>query len=188
MALIAKRIADIFTDVRLTLQDQQKTRWDDQELYSYLDQAVRNIALVTKSILVKDLIHVADPTLPQTTTDYTLSMEAIEFYKIHAEQKSDVIDARTVRFEDNKEEQVVVEYYAFPPRIIYGATTEISLEEDEYDTIKYFLLYRAYQKEASTENIQKAQYFMGQYFAGISAKTVRWHGLYDIKTSRTEYL
>ena len=192
---MTRRIDDILTDIRDTLQDKQKSRWTDQELYRYLDQAMRNVALATKYNKIKHTIHVNDPLNPSpTTTDYALPYEAIEFYKISNADSSlgelqpyELVDAKTIRFPENVEQMVLVEYYAFPARINYGATTEINVDEDLHDAIRFFVLYRAYQKEASTENIQKAQYFKGEYANTIAMHSTRWHGKFDVETSRKDY-
>ena len=186
--LIKKRVADILIETRDLLQDQQKTRYTDQELYRYLDQAVRNIALATRYNRVKQTIHVADPLInPLPTNPYQLDQEAIEFYKVDSQQPHDVIDARTIVFPENKDELVEVEYYAFPDRIVYGVTLELFLDEDIYDALKYFMAYRSYEKEASTENIGKAQYFKGQYSELLSTNLTRWHGDFEVQTSRQDF-
>ena len=187
MALIVKKIADIFTEVKDSLQDQQGTRWTEQELFRYLDQAVRNVALATRYNKITDKIHVADPLQAGLTDSFTLSLEAIEFYKVESKQPYEIVDARTIKFPENTEEEITVEYYAFPPRVIYGAMTELSLDEDLYDAVKFFILYRAYQKEASTENIQKATYFKSEYSGQITLNLARWHSKFDVASSRTEY-
>jgi hypothetical protein len=161
MALRSKRVAEILADIRDTLQDQQKARWTDQELYKYLDQGMRNVALATRYNLITETIHVGDPMSPHSTTDYELPLEAIEFKNITCKQPYEILNSRTLRFPENKDESVEVEYYAFPDRIYYGATTDLFLDEDLYDALVYYVLYKAYQKEASTENIQKKHKIKG---------------------------
>ena len=185
MALLIKQIPELFTEVRDLLQDQQKTRWTDQELYRYLDQAVRNIAISTKYNLIKQTITVS-PTAQNPTT-YTLDFEAIEFYKIDSEQPYEILDANTIRFPEAKDEEVKVEYYAYPKRIVYGATTSLMLDEDMIDAAVFFIGYRAYQKEASVENINKANYFRDEYSTRLSANLTRWHGKFEVKSSRTDF-
>ena len=187
MALIVKKVTDLFIEVRDTLQDQQQSRWSNQELYRYLDQAMRNIALATKYKLETDTINVGDPLAIIPTTDYNLKYEAIEFYKIDTEQPYEILDARTIRFPKNEEGTAVVEYYAFPDRINYGTTLEISVDEDMVDAIRYFILFRAYQKEASTENLRKADYFKGGYSEQIAQNSTRWHGKIHTELSRKDY-
>jgi len=188
MALIVKKIADILTEVRDTLQDQQQSRWSEQELFRYVDQAVRNVALTTRYNKINHTIHVADPLQPGITDTFELPYEAIEFYNIESEQPYEIMDARTIKFPDNEEEEVIVEYYAFPKRVVYGAVVDLEMDEDLYDALKFFILYRSYQKEASTENIQKAQYFKGEYSSALSLHLTRWHGKFEVKSTRTEFL
>lgn len=192
---MTRRIDDILTDIRDTLQDKQKSRWTDQELYRYLDQALRNVAMATRYNKIKHMIYVNEPDVPTPpTTDYKLPYEAIEFYKIYNAESSlgeiqpyEILDASTIRFPENKEQKIMVEYYAFPARINYGAATEINVDEDLFDAIRFFILYRAYQKEASTENIQKAQYFKGEYANTLAMHETRWHGKFNVETSRKDY-
>ena len=186
MALIPKRISDLFIEVRDTLQDQQKSRWNDQELFRYLDQGNRDITLNTRKNHTKDTIFVADPALPQQTTEYNLSKEAIEFYEITSEQPYEVKDARTIVFPENKEEYVKIEYYAFPDRIIYGNTQEILLDEDLYDAIRYYIIFKCYQKEDNAESFQKSQYFKSEYGTQLQKHLTRWN-TFDTTTSRTDF-
>jgi len=181
MALITKRIADLLTEVRDILQDQQKTRYTDQELFRYLDQGLRNVALATKYLKQVDMFHVK----PDTT--FTLTLEAIEFYKITSQQPHEVLDARTVTFPAGEDEDVKIEYYAFPPRIIYGGTVTLELDEDIYDMLRYYIAYRAYEKEASTENLNKAQYFKNEFATLLAMNGQRGHSTFEVTTSRKDY-
>ena len=187
MALILKKVTDILTEVRDTLQDQQQSRWTEQELFRYLDQGVRNIAVATRYNKVTDKLKVNDSLSAYPTNSLTLTQEAIEFYKITANQPHEIIDARTILFPDNTEEEVEIEYYAYPPRVVYGAATELLLDEDLYDAVRYFILYRAYQKEASAENISKAQYFKGEYGNILTMNATRWHGKFEVESTRTAF-
>ncbi len=182
MALIKKGIASIFTELRDTLQDQQQSRWSEQELSRYLDQAVRNVAISTKYNKITQNFSV-----DETNTTFTLAQEVIDFHSIDAVQSHVIEDARTVSFPDGKIEEVTVDYYAYPDRIVYGNTTELELEEDIYDMIRFYMLYRAYQKEASTENVKKAQYFYSEYQREVSQNATRWHSKIDVSTSRTDF-
>ena len=191
MALIPKKIDYILAEMRDTLQDQQASRWTQRELYRYLDQALRHIALATKYNKIKHTIKTGDV----NTDTYTLPYEAIEFYSItpkeaetEAPQPHIILDANTIQFPENRDAEVVVEYYAFPKRIVYGVDSEMLLDEDLFDALKYYVLYRAYEKEASVENIQKAQYFMGQYQGILAMHLTRWHGKFEVISSRTAFL
>ncbi len=175
-------ITDLFTQIRDTLQDKQKERWTDQELFRYLDQANRSIAVATKFNKIKETINVVEG-----TTEYPLKAEVIDFYSVGTIQEYELTDAKTITFPNPKDQSVPIEYYAYTPRVYFGATTELEFEEDLYDAIRYFILYRCYQKEASTENIQKAQYFKGEYANVIQSNLTRWHGTFGNETSRQEY-
>ena len=182
--LIKKMVADILTETRDILQDQQQSRYTNQELYRYLDQAVRNVALSTRFNVITQKIHVG---LPLSTDTYTLDQEAIEFLKKECKQPYEIIDANTIKFPDNKDEEIKIVYYAFPKRVVYGVTLELYFDEDIYDMLKYFIAYRCYEKEASTEDIGKAQYFKGQYQELISLNATRWHGKTEVELYKKDF-
>jgi len=183
MSLLPKNISDIIVEVRDTLQDQQKNRWTDQELYRYLDQGMRDIALRTRYDLNTQIINVVSG-----TTDYSFDKECMELYKHSSAQTIEQVDSTTLRFEDSAEEEVTIEYYAFPARIVYGVDTALSLDEDLYDALKYYILYRGYEKEESTENLQKAIYFKNEYREYLSHHTTRWHGKTKYTLAKQDFL
>ena len=192
--LLKKQISEIFIAARDLLQDQQRVRYPDQELFRYLDQGVRDIALNTKHNRITTEIYVNDPNIIHLSDEYTLPFEAIEFESItNADsnlaiiQPYDIIDAYTIKFPEKKEQKVKVIYYAFPPRILYGAVTEIELDEDLYDALNFYIAHKAYQKEASTENLSKSQYFRQEYISALSRNTIRWHGTFEVETSKQDF-
>jgi len=171
MSLLPKNISDILTEVRDTLQDTQKNRWTDPELYRYLDQGMRDIALRTKYDLSEQTINVVSG-----TTRYILHKECIEVYKHDSAQTIKQIDSRTIEFEDSTEEDVTIEYYAFPDRIVYGVDTTLSMDEDLYDALVLYILKKCYLKEDSTTSFQRAILFKGEYLDFLSLHQTRWHG------------
>ncbi len=181
MALQVKKIADILVEIRDTLQDLQKNRWSDQELYRYLSQGIRDIYLTLKCENIKHEITV-DPALPNV---YDLPYEAIEFFKIHTVQPF-TYTSTTITFPDNRAEDVIIDYYAYPDDIIYGVTIEIEEERDIQDMLKYYVLYRAYEKEDSAENINKSSMFYERYNQAIARNTTRWDN-YDQPVDRQDY-
>jgi len=189
MSLIAKEISDILIEARDTLQDQQKTRWPDQELFRYLDQASRDIAIQTKYLRIQEDITIGSGRAATTgdITLYTLTHEALEFYEIDCDQTYEIQDARTLYMEDNEDEDISVDYYAFPARIAYGADTTLYREEDQYDAIRYFILYRSYQKEDAIESIQKAEYFRKEYMRILNSNMKRWNGDLNWTPSKSDF-
>jgi len=183
MALLPKDISDIIVEVRDTLQDQQKNRWTDQEIYRYIDRGIRDIALRTRYDFNKQIINVVSG-----TTDYLFTKECIELYKHNSVQTIEQIDSTLLRFEDSAEEYVAIEYYAFPRRIKYGVDTQIGLDEDLYNALTFFILERCYEKEDSTVSFQKAIYFKNEYLDYLSLHQTRWHGKSPVTLAKQDYL
>ena len=181
--MVTGQISSFITSVRDTLQDQQATRWTDEELTRYIDQGNRDMAYTTKYMRVPETISVVDG-----TTTYDLTYEAIEFHEIDSTQKYEVLNNKQIEFEDSTAEDVDIVYYAYPDRIQYGVTTSLTLENDLFDALRFFVLYRAYQKEASTTNMQKAQYFKNEYENVLKKNMPRWHGQEPITLYRSDYL
>ncbi len=181
MALAPKKIADIILEIRDTLQDLQENRWTEQELYRYLNQGARDTALQLKNTNIKHTITV-DPSQPNS---YDLPYEAIEFYNISSVQPYEY-SLTEITFPDNRAEDVLVDYYAYPPEIIYGVTLEVSIERDLYDALKFYVLYRAYEKEDNTEKLAKSSYFYQKYKEVLARNTMRW-GNFDQPVSRSDY-
>lgn len=183
MALITKQISEVLTEVRDTLQDKQKSRWTDQELHRYLDQAMRNIALRTKYLHKIQIIEVGDDAHILADSDlYDLDYEAIDFAEFQSEQSFNIMTSSQIEFPFNQEETVVVDYYAYPARVIYGVTTEINIDQDLYEAITFFILYRAYAKEDTTENFKKSEYFNKEYRDHLKLAGGRWSGNIDDNT------
>ncbi len=182
MALMKKKISDLLVEIRDTLQDQQKTRWTDQELYRYLEQANRDIALRIKPTNTKHIISVGDPLV----STFPLPYEIIEVFEIHSQQPYKIIDATEIEFPLKHTEEVLVDYYGYPTRIVYGVTLEIEIEQDLADGLRFYALNRAYQKESSEENIRKAGYFFDEYLKVLSRNPSRWDN-FDQPIDRQDY-
>ncbi len=181
MALSVLKISDLMTSIRDTLQDLQQNRWSEQELFRYLNQGARDTALQLEHINIKHTITV-DPLLPNS---YDLPYEAIEFYGITSVQPY-TYSPTEITFPDNRAEDVLIDYYAYPPEIVYGVTTEVSLERDIQDALKYYVLFRAYEKEDSTEKLAKSAYFYQKYNEVLARNAMRW-GNFDQPLSRSDY-
>lgn len=182
MALTTMSIADLLTKVRYTLQDAGKTRWTDEEMFTYIDDAVRDIALRTKYFRVSQDISVVDG-----TDEYTLSNQLIKFDNINTVQDYEITDATLLTIEDAADESITIEYYAFPDRIVYGVDTVLSLEEDMYDLVRWYVLSRCYEKEDSTELLQKSGYFLQRYMEYINQNLTRWHGALEVTLAKNDF-
>lgn len=181
--MITANITDFLGTVRDALQDQQKTRWADVELQRYLDQGLRAVALESMYNRLNEEISVV-----VGTSNYSVDKEIIKYHNIESTQAYTVQDDSSITFTDPTEETVEVEYFAFPDRIVYGVTTTITLDIDLFDALRFYTIYRAYQKEASTEHIKKAQYFKGEYQQQLAQNSTRWHGQEDITLYKNDYL
>lgn len=181
--LLPINIADLITSVRDTLQDIAGVRWTDQELYRYIDQANRDIAVRLKNNNQVDNIAVVSG-----TTDYALNYQAIEFHKIVTAQHYEIVDNATIKFKDSMPETVVVDYYAYPARVKYGVDTTLLLEEGLYDCIIEYVLHKCYRKEASTQNLQKAQVFFGSYIKLLSLQSRSGDQTVEVQPHKSDFL
>ena len=179
-----KQISELLTEVRDTLQDKQKSRWTDQELFRYLDQSIRDLATRSKYSRTEYIIEVREAF---TSTEYKLPLHAIEFDDILSTQPYRIVDTETIEFPDNKDEDVLVEFYSFPKRIIFGVDTELDMDPDQYDSLRYLIVSKSYEKEDSIENIKKSEYFKQKYIEAIALNQSRWHGKFDVETSKQDF-
>ena len=179
-----KQITELLDEVRDTLQDKQKSRWPEEELYRYLDQSIRDLAVRSKYKRTEHLIEVREA---NPSDQYKLPSQAIEFDNILSTQPYRIVDIETIEFPDNKDEDVLVEYYAFPDRVLWGVDTQLDMEPDQYDAVRYLIISKAYEKEDSVENIRKSEYFKQKYIETISLNQSRWHGHFDVETSKQDF-
>lgn len=161
-------ITELLKEVRYECQDSQKTRWTDAELYLYLNQAMRRIAMRTKYHRVVETIPVV-----KGTNSYPLSFEMIEAFDISTVQPHYMPNNNTINFEDAKTEDVTIDYYGYPEKVEYGVTTQLFLEADMYDMVRFYILYKAYKKEDSVENRSKAQEYLNDYKQAIAENSMR---------------
>ena len=182
MALTVKPISSLLTDVRHTLQDTSGKRWTDLEMFTYIDKAVRDIAKKTKYLHI-----VQDITVTEGVDTYNLSHQMIKLHSVTTVQDYTIDDATSITIEDAQDEDITVDYYAYPPRVVYGTTTNLTLEEDMYDWIELYVLYKCYQKEDSTELQQKAMGFLGLYKSELAENLTRWHGFLDVTLSKNDF-
>ena len=171
-------VVDFTLSVRYTLQDEAKNRWSDAELLDYINEGLRDIALRTYFNRVEENISVVP-----TTTVYTTSKTPISIFKISTYQSYTITGQNEITFDDPREEDVKVTYYAYPDIV----TTDINEDIDIIDALKYFVLNRAYEKEDSPENFQKAVYFHNKYMSYINENMTRWHGSVEIHLDKKDY-
>jgi len=182
MALTTMNISDLITKVRYTLQDTQSNRWTDSEMFVYIDDAIRDIALRTMYLRIEE-----DISIVAGTEEYGLEHEMIKFYSIDTVQAYEVTNATKITITDATAEDITVVYYAYPPRIVEGVDTVLTLEEDMYDMVRYYVLSRCYEKEDSIELLQKAGYFRGIYLDYMNQNLTRWHGNLDVTLAKSDY-
>ena len=182
MALSTMDISDIFTKLRYTLQDSNGTRWTDSELYIYLDEAVKDIALRTMYYRISQDISVV-----VGTEEYDLSHEMIKFDTTDTVQDYEITNGTTLTIEDATAEDINFSYYAYPPTIIEGTDTTVTLEQDMYELVRWFILGRCYEKEDSTELLAKGQYFLQRYMEYMNQNMSRWHGALDVTLAKSDY-
>ncbi len=180
--VLPMKISDLISSMRDTLQDLQKNRWTDIEIYKYIDQAIRDIAVRTKYNRIVQEISVVDG-----TDTYTLDFQLLAFYGTSSVQAIDFPNNATVKFPEMKEETVLLEYYALPDRIIYGVVSELSLDEDIYDMIRLFCLAKCYMKEDTAEWVQKASAFKSEYNELVELNMTRWQGSLDVPIAKNDY-
>lgn len=181
--LLPTNISDLIVSVRDTLQDAAGIRWTDQELYRYIDQANRDIA-----VRLKNNNQVEEISVVSGTTNYSLNHQAIEFHKITTAQPYEIVDNATIKFKDSMPETVVVDYYAYPARVVYGATTALTLVEGLYDCIVEYVLHKCYKKEASTQNLQKAREFFGSYISLLSMQPRNAGQTVEVHPHKSDFL
>lgn len=165
-------VRELLSDIRNTLQDFEKNYWDDSELLSYYNEALKNLASERTEIKETSIF-------PLTSTENTYKLNGVLRY---ISAKDDENNTRTLYLDDTTGDDddygIIVknynELYVNDPTIgvnIYltyiGMPTEQNSEDrvrtgDEM-AIKYFVLSRAYEKETDTENFNKATYFNGKY-------------------------
>jgi len=182
MSIAITTVTTVFEAVRDTLQDTSANRWTNQELFRYLNQGIRDIALRTKYKYEKDVFTVSD-----SSETYNLNYEVIEFYKIDSEQTYEILTDQTIKFEDQEDEEVTVEYYAYPDKIAYAEDTDIAIDDALLYSIKSFILFKCYEKEDSTQSLQKAQYFYQHYMDGLNQDMSQWHGKIHNDFAKNDY-
>ncbi len=180
--LLPKKISDLILTMRETLQDLQKNRWTDQEIYKYIDQAIRDIAVKTKYNRVVQEISVVTG-----ISTYPLDFQLLAYYGSNSIQAIDFPDNANVRFPETRPETVLLEYYALPDRIVYGVVSELSLDEDIYDMIILYCLAKCYMKEDIAEWVQKSGAFTAEYNEAIGQNMTRWQGSLDVPIAKNDY-
>lgn len=171
-------VADFNKSVRYTLQDIDKRRWSDAELLDYANEGMRDIALKTFYNRIVEKIAVTS-----INTSYTLSKPAIKIASIDTSQKYNIVSNDTIEFDNPKDEEITVYYYAYPDTIIDLINEEI----DIIDALKYFVLHKCYEKEDSPENFNKSVYFHNKYIDYINDNMTRWHGDASVTLAKSDY-
>lgn len=182
MALSLISISDIYSSVRLTTQD-TGTRWADVELFEYIDQAVRDIAVRLKSFKKTDTF-----TVTTDTQDFTFNYEVIELDVVNTALGWELTTNSTISFDTpNQDTEVKVTYYAYPNKMVYGSDTTLDLDLDLRDEVVLYVLFKCYEKEDGSEYLQKAQYFRNRYLDAITQNAIRWHGQHEVPLAKNDF-
>lgn len=166
------KVEELFSSIRNTLQDTNKTYWDDSELLSYYNECVRIMASdrmenKTTATLILDpikntydttgilrYIRCADsngtsrPLYPDDNSgdDDTLGVVIENYNRVYVNDPS---VGSTLTFN----------IVAFPD----DSNLSSSVRTGDDTALKYYVLSKAYEKDADQENFQKASYFYGKH-------------------------
>lgn len=172
-------VTDFNTSVRYTLQDTAGAKWADAEILDYINEGLRDIALMTFNQYVSE-----DLSVVVGTDTYTLARSPIKVLRIDTLQSITQPTINTVKFADPKAETVNVEYYAYPVAV----TTDINEEADIIDALKKFVLSRCYEKEDLTEHFGKAAHFKQEYINYLNQNMTRWQDNIPVTLYQGDFL
>lgn len=191
-------VRELLQQVRDTLQDQDRNYWSESELINLYNDAKRLIASE----------RIEDKTTTYLSLDSTENEYAVDGVLRYISAKdSNNIDRQLYADDgsgDNDDYGIIIKAY----NLVYINTPEddvtvtfkvVSMpsEDNLNDTvrtgdensIKYYILSRAYEKETEMENFQKAQYFFSKY--QIEFKTAKKNASVgyrnDTKTTKAYY-
>jgi len=165
-------VQELLTHVRNTLQDQDKTYWDDSELLNYYNECKRTMSAERLEIKTKATLTL-DPLVNEYKTDGILR---------YIKAKDDEDRVRPIYPNDDSGDSddngiIIKDYnlvYVSDPTIGSTITFEIvslpaedNLPNDvrlgDENAFKYYILSKAYEKESDMENFQKVEYFYQKY-------------------------
>ena len=166
------KVEELFSSIRNTLQDTQKTYWDDSELLSYYNECVRNMSAERLENKTEATL-ILDPTKNEYDTTGILR---------YIRAKDNDGTNRTLYPNDESGEDdnlgVIIEAYnrvhVNDPTLGGSLTIQvIALPEDsnlsssvrigDESALKYYVLSKAYEKDTDVENFQKSAYFYQKY-------------------------
>lgn len=165
-------VLQLLTGCRDTLQDQDKTYWDDSELLNFYNECKRSMAQERLEPKAKAEL-VLDPVKYEYATDGVLRyINAIDDEGrariLYPNDGSIGIDTTGVIIKDYNK------IYVQDPSIGTTITLEIvslpaednltnTVRQGDENSFKYYILSKAYEKETDMESFAKAQYFYGKY-------------------------
>lgn len=175
-------LSALITKVRRTLQDVTPRRWTDVELEGYTNEGLIDIA--RKTLHNREDIEIS---ILSSQATYTLPKKAMRLPSVDTAQDYNITNNNTITFTDPKDETVKVIYYPYPSEVSVSTNSTIPLEDDLIEALKYFILKRAYEKEDSMENFQKATYFNQEYRDILTDMTTRWHNDLEVIPAKNDY-
>lgn len=170
----------LITRARYTLQDTNANRWSNDEMLTYINDGLTDLALATMHHKVEQELSVVS-----TVSSYVLSYPVIQFELIDTTQSYSITNNQTIVFDSPVDETVDVVYYAYTNDVAIG--DELPIEKDLEDALKYYVLKRCYEKEDSTENFSKAAYFDNEYRKAVARNSSRWEDESAIVLAKQDY-
>lgn len=166
------KVEELFSSIRNTLQDSAKNYWDDSELLSYYNECVRNMSSERMENKTTASL-VLDPAKNQyDTTGILRYIRCVDANGTERKLYPDDLSGE----EDNL--GVVIESYnrvyvndstvgstltftviAFPSE----GNMSSSVRTGDETALKYYILSKAYEKDADMENFNKSSYFYQKY-------------------------
>lgn len=166
------KVQELFSTIRDTLQDANKTYWDDSELLGYYNECVRYMSAE----------RIEDKTTATILLDETRNTYDTSGILRYVKCVDNDNNARVLYQDDSSGDLdnlgVIIEnynrIYVNDPSV--GASlifTVVALPEDSNITskirvgddlsLKYYILSKAYEKDSDMENFQKSSYFYSKF-------------------------
>jgi hypothetical protein len=166
------KVQELFSSIRDTLQDGNKNYWDDSELLGYYNECVRYMAAERKE-------NKTSAQLLLDSTKNTYNKDGILRYirckdsngverKLYQNDMTGEDDTNGVIIEDynrvyvnNPEDGVTLIFTVVALPQAENITAEIRTGDEL--SFKYYILSKAYEKDADMENFQKSSYFYSKF-------------------------
>lgn len=163
---------ELLQESRDMLQDANKNYWSDSELLNHYNAGIRNLASERKEKPTTITVSLIDDT-------YEYDVDGVLRYISAVDSDGNKIDLYPddTSGDDQLNGAIILDYdriYVNNPST--GTTLSIktismpteknlndTVRSGDEETLKYYILSKAYEKEGDMENFQKAQYFSGEF-------------------------